>query len=107
MLFTITGKHVHITEAIKKHAEEKTAKLPRYYSSINQAEVIIDGSRKGNVDIEVIARAEHGHDGLSTAAGEDAQLHRALLQVDHILGSVTLSEHHCPSPVGADRSGHT
>jgi ribosomal subunit interface protein len=72
LLFTITGKHVHITEAIKEHAEEKTAKLPRYYSSINQVEVIIDGSRKGNVDIEVIARAEHGKVFVVTQAGADA-----------------------------------
>lgn len=72
MLFTITGKHVHITEAIKKHAEGRTAKLPRYYNSINQVEVIIDGSRKGNVDVEVIARAEHGKVFVVAQAGEDA-----------------------------------
>ncbi|MHC4722131.1 MAG: HPF/RaiA family ribosome-associated protein, partial [Planctomycetota bacterium] len=39
MLFTITGKHVEITQAIKDHAQEKTDKLPRYYNSINQIEV--------------------------------------------------------------------
>jgi ribosome-associated translation inhibitor RaiA len=29
LLFTISGKHIEITEAIKKHAEEKTSKLPK------------------------------------------------------------------------------
>ncbi len=72
MLFTITGKHVRITEAIKEHAEDKTAKLPRYYNSINQVDVIIDGSRKGHVDVEVIARAEHGRVFVVTQAGTDA-----------------------------------
>ncbi|MHC4762609.1 MAG: HPF/RaiA family ribosome-associated protein, partial [Planctomycetota bacterium] len=28
MLFTITGKHIDITEALKRHAKEKTSKLP-------------------------------------------------------------------------------
>ncbi|MHC4582786.1 MAG: HPF/RaiA family ribosome-associated protein, partial [Planctomycetota bacterium] len=36
MLFTISGKHIEITEAIRRHAEEKTSKLPKYYNSINR-----------------------------------------------------------------------
>ncbi|MHC4367568.1 MAG: HPF/RaiA family ribosome-associated protein, partial [Planctomycetota bacterium] len=44
LLFTITGKHIEITEAIRAHAEEKTAKLPKYYNSITRVEVIIDGN---------------------------------------------------------------
>ncbi len=59
MLFTITGKHIEITEAIKRHAEEKTSKLPKYYSGINQVEIIIDGVQGGNIGVEVIARGEH------------------------------------------------
>jgi len=59
VLFTISGKHIDITEAIKKHAEEKTSKLPKYYDSINQIEVIINGSQGGNTGVEIIARAEH------------------------------------------------
>ncbi|GAI04449.1 unnamed protein product [marine sediment metagenome] len=45
MLFTISGKHIDITEAIKRHAEEKTSKFPKYYDSINHVEVIIDGNK--------------------------------------------------------------
>lgn len=72
MLFTITGKHIEVTEAMKRHAEEKTAKLPRYYDSINQVEVIIDGGQGDNVSVEVIARAEHSKVFVCTEAGEDA-----------------------------------
>ena len=72
MLFTITGKHIEITEAIRKHAEEKTSKLPKYYNSINQAEVIIDGSRKDNTKVQVIARGEHSKIFIVTETGEDA-----------------------------------
>ena len=72
MLFTISGKHIEITEAIKKHAEEKTSKLPKYYNSINRIEVIIDGEPGGNNSVEIIARAEHSKTFIATEIGEDA-----------------------------------
>jgi putative sigma-54 modulation protein len=73
LLFTISGKHVEITEAIRRHAEEKTSKLPKYYNSINQVEVIIDGNHGGsNTSVEVIARAEHSKVFVGTETGEDA-----------------------------------
>lgn len=72
MLFTISGKHIDITEAIRRHAEEKTAKLPKYYSSVNQVEVIIDGSDGGNNSVEIIARGEHSKIFVVTEKGDDA-----------------------------------
>ena len=72
MLFTITGKHIEITDAIKTHAQEKTSKLPKYYNNINQVEVIIDGGQGGNVSVEIIARAEHSKIFVGTETGEDA-----------------------------------
>jgi putative sigma-54 modulation protein len=72
LLFTITGKHVSITDAVRSHAEEKTSKLPRYYSGINQVEVIIDGKEGGRVSVEVIARGEHGNVFVATETGDDA-----------------------------------
>ena len=72
MLFKITGRHIEITDAIKAHAEEKTSKLPKYYSSLNQVEVIIDGEQGGNVSVEIIARAEHSNIFVVTEKGDDA-----------------------------------
>lgn len=72
MLFTISGKHIEVTESMKKHAEDKTSKLPKYYNSINQVEVIIDGGQGGSVSIEIIARAEHSKIFVGTETGEDA-----------------------------------
>jgi putative sigma-54 modulation protein len=73
LLFTISGKHIEITEAIRKHAEDKTSKLSRYYNSINQVEVIIDGNHGGsNISVEIIARAEHSKVFVGTETGEDA-----------------------------------
>jgi putative sigma-54 modulation protein len=72
LLFTISGKHIEITESIKKHAEERASKLPKYYDSINQVEVIIDGNQGGGTSVEVIARAEHSKVFVGTETGEDA-----------------------------------
>jgi len=72
LLFTISGKHIEITEALRKHAQEKTSKLPKYYNSINQIEVIMDGSEGGKTSVEIIARAEHSRIFVSTETGEDA-----------------------------------
>ena len=72
MLFTISGKHIEITEAIRRHAQEKTSKLPKYYNSINQIEVVIDGSQGSNASVEIIARAEHSKIFVGTETGTDA-----------------------------------
>ena len=74
MLFTITGKHIEITDALRMHAEEKTSKLPKYYNSINQIEVIVDGGEGGNVSVEVIARAERSKVFVGTETGQDAYI---------------------------------
>jgi len=71
LLFTITAKHIDITEAIRKHAEQKTSKLPKYYDSINQIEVIIDGQQGGGTSVEIIARAEHSKVFVVTESGDD------------------------------------
>ncbi|MBM4025072.1 MAG: ribosome-associated translation inhibitor RaiA [Planctomycetes bacterium] len=73
MRFTITGKHIAITEAIREYAQEKTAKLPRYYDGVSQVEVIVDSSRGANkVSVEIIARGEHGIVFVATEAGDSA-----------------------------------
>jgi putative sigma-54 modulation protein len=59
--FKITGKHIEITESIRKRAEEKTSKLPKYYDSVNQVEVIVDAGHGVEMKVEIIARGEHGN----------------------------------------------
>ena len=71
MLFTITGKHIGVTEAVKKYAQQKTSRLPRYYSGINQIEVIVDGSKGGKTNVEIIARGEHSRVFVGTEGGEN------------------------------------
>ena len=61
-----------VTEAIKSYAEEKTSKLPRYYSLINQVNVIIDGKEHSDINVEIIARGEHNKVFVAEETSEDA-----------------------------------
>ncbi|MHC4293378.1 MAG: ribosome hibernation-promoting factor, HPF/YfiA family [Planctomycetota bacterium] len=72
MDFIITGRHINITEAIKTYAQEKTSKLPRYYNSINQVKVIIDGKEHNDINVEIIARGEHNKVFVAQETSEDA-----------------------------------
>ena len=73
MLFKITGKHIAITDAMRAYSEEKTGKLPKFYDSVNQVEVVIDGGEAGNnVSVEIIARAEHSNPFVAEESGPDA-----------------------------------
>jgi putative sigma-54 modulation protein len=62
LLLKISGKHTEIPASVKSYAMEKTFKLPRFYDSLNQIEIIIDGKEGskevGNIAVEIIARAE-------------------------------------------------
>ena len=71
MHFTISGKHIDITDAIRTHAEDKTSKLPRYYNSINRVEVIIDGSDGPGPSVEIIAGGEHSNVFIAKESGVD------------------------------------
>jgi len=72
LLFTITGKHMTVSDGLRSRAQERTEKLPKYYSGINQVEVRIDGNEAGKTSVEVIARGEHGNVFVATELGDDA-----------------------------------
>ncbi len=72
MLFTIVGKHIEITDAIRGHAQEKAEKLPRFYDNVSHIEVIFEGSEGGNPGVEVLVRAEHQDVFVARENGPDA-----------------------------------
>jgi putative sigma-54 modulation protein len=82
MIITMTGKHVEITDAIRAHVEEKAEKLPRYYDSISQIEIVIEGNEGGRQSVEVIVHAEHNdfliakETGMDTYACIDLAIHK-------------------------------
>lgn len=71
MLFTITGKHVEVTDSIRSYAQEKVEKLPRYFNSINRIDVIVEGNEGGMPSVEIIAGGEHSNVFVARETGED------------------------------------
>jgi len=51
---------MEMTEDIKARIEEKVSAFPRFYNSVLDVEVIIEGSKNGTSNIaEIIVRAKH------------------------------------------------
>jgi putative sigma-54 modulation protein len=69
--FSITGKHVVITEAMRQHAQEKTSKLPHYLDSITKVEVVVEAAEKGTQSVEVIASGQHNKVFVAKESGAD------------------------------------
>jgi ribosomal subunit interface protein len=95
LLFTISGKHNPVSEEVKAYAQEKTAKLPRYYDGINQVEVVVDSDHGANkAAVEIIARGEHGNVFVATHAGEEARacIDGALHKLEMQLGNDDYAE---------------
>jgi putative sigma-54 modulation protein len=81
--FTIKGRHVEITEAIRSRAEDKVSKFPRYYDNISQVEVIVDRPAGQLPSVEIIARGEHNN--VFVAKESDADLYTAIDKASHKL----------------------
>jgi len=82
VIFTISGKHIEVPEALKDYAKNKTSKLLRYYDSVNQIDVIIEKDG-GKTAVEIIARAEHSKVFIAKESAED--IHKCVDVVVHKL----------------------
>jgi putative sigma-54 modulation protein len=71
MIVTVTGKHIEITDAIRAHIEDKASKLPRYFNSVMQIEVIVEGTEGVMQNVEVIVSVEHREDVVARESGPD------------------------------------
>lgn len=58
MNVTISARHMDVTEPLRAYAEQKTARLTRYYDRIQEIEVVFDVV-KDAVNVEMIVNAEH------------------------------------------------
>lgn len=56
MNITINARHMDATDALKEYAEQKVAKLPKYFDNIHTIEVILDVDG-GQPAVEIIAQA--------------------------------------------------
>lgn len=71
MLFTITGKHVEITEAIRNYAREKCEKLPRFYDQISHMEVVVEAREGGSLAVQFLAHVDRGEVLVAKEEGHD------------------------------------
>lgn len=71
MQISVTGRHVDISNRIKPYAEEKVAKLPRYYDRVKSVEVIVE-KEADLVAVEMIVKADHREPFVAKETGPDA-----------------------------------
>jgi len=60
VIVTVAARHMEVSEALKKYAEQKANKLLKYYDRIQEIEVIFDAG-KDRTRVEMIVNAEHKH----------------------------------------------
>lgn len=71
MIVTVTGKHIEITDAIRAHVDDKASKLPRYFDSVMQVGVVIEGNAGVMQSVEAIVSVEHRDDVIAREIGTD------------------------------------
>jgi ribosomal subunit interface protein len=66
---------MEMTEVIKTRIEEKVAGLPKFYSSVLDVEVIVEGGKDGVTNsAEVIVRSRHNHVFVAKHTGPDIDI---------------------------------
>ncbi|MEO0588010.1 MAG: ribosome-associated translation inhibitor RaiA [Planctomycetota bacterium] len=73
---TLIGRHLEITEAIREHAEDRAARLPRYFDRVRSAEVVVDKLDGLRFGVEFVVHVDR-HDPV-VATGEHTDLHACL-----------------------------
>lgn len=58
MLFTVTGRHIEVTESMKDYAEQKAQKLTRFFDRINEVELVTE-DEAGKFRVEMMVRTDH------------------------------------------------
>ncbi|MCS7033054.1 MAG: ribosome-associated translation inhibitor RaiA [Phycisphaerae bacterium] len=71
MTVVVTSRHMEVTPPLKAYAEQKVAKLTRYYDRIQEIEVVFDAA-KDRTRVEIIVNAEHRKFFIAHEDGADA-----------------------------------
>lgn len=70
MQVSVTARHMEVNDRIRQYAQEKTARLPRYYDRVQAVELIIE--REGDhSSVEMIVRAPGAQDFVAKEVGPD------------------------------------
>ena len=71
MRVELVGKHFEITDAIREYAEQKAAKLPRYYDGVQEIEVVLEGTAHSSFIAELRVDTEKHPTFVSKVEGPD------------------------------------
>jgi putative sigma-54 modulation protein len=58
VLVTVSSRHMDVSLSLKSYAEQKVAKLTKYYDRIQEIEVVFDNAKQAT-RVEMIVNAEH------------------------------------------------
>ncbi len=58
MLFTIKGRRIEITDAIRQYVKKRVDKLPRFHNNISRVEVVVEEGEGPNFTADVIAHVD-------------------------------------------------
>ncbi len=67
----ITGRHLHVTPALKQYAEEKLGKLVRYFEQVQEAQVVLSVERRDELGKAQVVEVTVWGDGI-ILRGEEA-----------------------------------
>jgi putative sigma-54 modulation protein len=67
---SVTGRHVEVTEEVKRYAQGKALKLPKYYDRIQAIEIIL-GHESDLFSVEIIVNSEGRRLFVAHEAGPD------------------------------------
>jgi len=59
MDIAVSARHIELTEPIRQYAEEKAARLPKFFDRITEISVIVNKADNDNKEVEIITSAEH------------------------------------------------
>lgn len=72
MRIEVKGKHLDLTPAIKEYAEQKAAKLPKYYDGVQEIVITLDKPLHNHeYEVEFLASVEKHEDFVARAKAND------------------------------------
>ena len=70
MQLSVTGRHIQITDPMRRYAEEKASKLQRFYDRIESIDVILE-QESSKFRVEVVVRADHRNTFVGQVGADD------------------------------------
>lgn len=71
MRIDVVGKHLEITEAIRKYAESKAEKLLKYFSGTQQIRIYLETGKKSDFTCEIAVDVVKHKDFIAHATAKD------------------------------------